>query len=356
MATTKAMVFAVLLLSAAFIVQTDFGKPEFYLGTTAPSRLALIINTWNDFQDHSLMDVDSFPCQAIQAYNALMAVGYTDDEITLMVYHTGDEFIDGDGNGVNDLDGVTIDYEDGEVTLENLERELTRMAFFSDESTEVVIYVVAHGGYSGYENAFSFEDGSKMSSYEFFDFLAPIRSENVFLFLDFCYSGSFVGEHCPFQGVYLWAASGNNLDLYYWNYKYMPEGLKAVFGESGSVFFHPFWKAIQEGRGVMDAFQYGRSQLLKWQRVDPNVYRQGADLPLKQSPDIRIEKGWVYEINGFATSLAYTGVALVALMLGTYAFAVGTTLYRWRRLAKMRTYWWADRSCATQAIGYGEDA
>jgi hypothetical protein len=356
MAAIKAMVFAVLLLSAAFIVQTDFGRPEFYLGTTAPSRLALIINTWNDFQDISLVDVDSFPSQAIQAYRALKAVGYTDDEITLMVYHTNDDFVDGDGNGVNDLDGVTIDYENGEVTRENLVRELTRMAFLSDESTEVVIYIVAHGGYAGCESAFSFEDGSKVSSNEFFDLLAPIRSENVFLFFDFCSSGSFVGEHRPFQGVYLWAASGNNLDLFYWNYKYMPEGLKAVFGESGSVFFHPFWKTIQEGGGVMDALQYGRSQLLKWQRVDPNVYRQGMDLPQKQSPDIRVEKGWENAINGFATSLAYTGVGLMALMLGTYAFAVGTTLYRWHRLAKMRTYWWEDRPKAVPAIGFGGEA
>jgi hypothetical protein len=355
MVATKAMVFTVLLLSAAFIVQTDFGRPEFYLGATAPSRMALIINTWNDFEDHSLIDVDSFPSQSIQAYKALMAAGYTNDEITLMIYHTGDDFVDGDGDGVNDLDGVTIDYENSEVTRENLERELTRMAFLSDESTEVMIYVVAHGGFSGYENAFSFEDGSKVSSNEFFDLLAPIKSENVFLFLDFCYSGSFVGEHRPFQGVYLWAASGNNLDLFYWNYKYMPEGLRAVFGESGSVFFHPFWKAIQEGGGVMDAFQYGRSQLLKWQRVDPIVYREGADLPLKQSPDIRIEKGWVSDINGFATSLAYTGMALMALMLGTYTFAIGATLYRWHKLAKMRTYWWADSSYTIQAIGFGEE-
>jgi hypothetical protein len=334
MAISKAVLLAVLIFSATFMVQTDFGRQEFYLGTTAQHRQALIINTWNDFPDHALEDVDTFPSQAIQAYRALKNVGYADDEITLMIYHTGDEFVDGDGDGVNDLDGVTIDYENSEVNLRNLEAELTRIAFFSDESTEVVIYIVAHGAYSGYENAFSFEDGSKMSSSEFFSLLAPIESENVFLFLDFCYSGGFVGGQHPFKGAYLWAASDNNLDLFYWNYKNIPEAEKAVFGESGSVFFHPFWKIIAEGGGLMDAFQYGRSQLLRWQRVDPTVYRQGADLPVKQRPDIWVEKGWLNEVHGFATSLAYTGVMLIGLMAGLYAFAVGSTLYRWRRLPR----------------------
>lgn len=335
MAISRALALAVLIFSATFIVQTDFGRQEFYLGTMAPYRHALIINTWNDFPDHALENVDTFPCQALQAYRALKNVGYTDDEITLMIYHTGDGFIDGDGDGVNDLEGVTIDYENAEVNRRNLEAELTRIAFFSDESAEVVIYIVAHGSYSGYENAFSFEDGSKMSSGDFFSLLAPIRSENVFLFLDFCYSGSFVGGQHPFKGVYLWAASGNNLDLFYWNYKNIPEAEKVIFGESGSVFFHPFWKVIAEGGGVMDAFQYGRSQLLRWQRVDPTVYRQGVDLPLKQEPDICVEKGWLNEVHGFATSLAYTGVTLIGLMLGLYAAAVGTTLYRWHRLERV---------------------
>jgi hypothetical protein len=340
MAAMKAMVFTVLLLSVAFIVQTDFGRPEFHLGTTAPSRLALIINTWNDFQDHSLFDVDSFPGQALQAYRALKAVGYTDEEITLMVYHTNDDFIDCEGDGVNDLDGVVVDHENDEVTKENLVKELVRMAFFSDESTEVVIYVVAHGAHSGYESAFSFEDGSKVSSNEFFDLLGPIRSENVFLLLDFCYSGSFVGSHYPFKGVYVWAASDNNLDLFYWNFKNMPEGAKAVYGESGSVFFHPFWDAVKEGMGVIDAFQYGRSQLLNWHRVDPTVYREGVDLPREQCPDFRVEKGWMNQVYGFATPLAYAGVALMALMMGAYAFAAGVTLYRWYRLEKASRYWW----------------
>jgi hypothetical protein len=335
MAISRALVLAVLIFSAAFIVQTDFGKQEFYIGTTAPFRQALIINTWNDFPDHTLEDVDSFPCQALQAYRALKNVGYADDEITLMVYHSGDEFIDGDGDGVNDLDGAIIDYENGEVNRKNLEAELTRIAFLSDASTEVVIYIVAHGAYSGYENAFSFEDGSKMSSNEFFDLLAPIRSENVFLFLDFCYSGGFLGGEHPFKGVYLWAASDNNLDLFYWNYKNIPEAEKAIFGESGSVFFHPFWKIIADGGGLMDAFQYARSQLLRWQRVDPTVYRQGVDLPLKQGPNISVERGWFNEVHGFATSLAYIGVTLIGLMFGVYAIAVGTTLYRWRRLERV---------------------
>jgi hypothetical protein len=79
-----------------------------------------------------------------------------------------------------------------------------------------------------------------------------------------------------------------------------------------------------------------------WHRVDPIIYRQGSDLASKQSPDIHVEKGWVSELNGFATSLAYAGVALMALMLGTYAFAIGTTLYRWYRLEKMNKYWWSD--------------
>lgn len=339
-----------LLFSVAFIVETDFGRPEFYLGASAPSRVALIINTWNDFDDHSLADVDSFPSQAILAYNALRGAGYTDDEITLMVYHTNDDFVDGDGDGVNDLEGAVVDYENGEVTKEAFVNELTKLAFLSDESTEVVIYVVAHGGYSGYENAITFEDGSRVSSSEFFDRIAPIKSENVFLFLDFCFSGSFVGDRRPFQGVYVWAASGNNLDLFYWNYKYMPEGLEAVFGESGSVFFHPFWEAIKGGSGVVDAFQYGRSQLLKWQRVDPNVYRQGADLPLKQSPEIRVEKSWVNEVNGLASFLAYAGVSFMAALMGAYALVVGTTLYRWHRLAKASTYWWAKGPSAVTAV------
>jgi hypothetical protein len=335
MPLSKAVILGVLIFSAAFIVQTDFGRQEFYLGTTAYHRQALIINTWNDFPDHALKEVDTFPAQALQAYRALKNVGYTDDEITLMVYHTGDDFIDGDGDGVNDLDLAVIDYENDKVNLKSLKEELTRIAFYSDESTEVVIYVVSHGAYSGYDNAFSFEDGSRISSSEFFSLLAPIKSANVFLFLDFCYSGGFVGGNYPFKGVYIWAASENNLDLFYWNFKIMPQAEKVIFGEDGSVFFHPFWKAIKEGSGVTDAFEYGRSQLLRWQRVDPTVYRQGVDLPLKQQPNMHIENGWVNELHGFATSLAYAGVSLIGLMAGLYAFAIGSTLFRWHRLEKV---------------------
>lgn len=336
MAFSRALALAVLIFSVSFIVQTDFGRQEFYLGSGAEHRQALIINTWNDFPDHTLVDVDSFPGQALQAYRALKSAGYTDSEITLMVFHTGVEFIDADGDGFNDLEGAEIDYENGEVNLENLKAELSRIAFFSDDSTEITIYIVAHGGYSGYENAFSFEDGSKMSSTEFFDLLNPIRSESVFLFFDFCYSGGFVGGQYPLKGVYLWAANDNNLDLFHWNYKNIPEAEKAIFGEDGSVFFHPFWKVIQEGGGVMDAYQYGRSQLLRWQRVDPTVYRMGVDLPLKQDPRIHVENRWLNEIHSLAAAMAYTGVSFIGLMLGAYALAVGTTLYRWRRLKRQR--------------------
>jgi glycosylphosphatidylinositol transamidase (GPIT) subunit GPI8 len=200
----------ILLFLAVFISQAQLVLGDVYLGQPL-ERHAVICNTGNDFPDYYLEEVDSFPAQSIQAYLALKKLGYQDDQITLMVYHTNDDLVDVDGDGNNDLGKAVIDYENGAVTKENLRAELMRLASTAGSDSEVVIYIVGHGGYAEGNVVFAFEDGSRVSYEELIGWLDGLNSNRVVLLFDFCYSGSFLGNKFPFTGTYITSASDGNV-------------------------------------------------------------------------------------------------------------------------------------------------
>ena len=72
-------------------------------------RLALIVNTWNDFPNENATDVDAMPAQALQAYFTLKERGFSEENINLMLCHHNQSFIDVEGDGSNDLEQVVVD-------------------------------------------------------------------------------------------------------------------------------------------------------------------------------------------------------------------------------------------------------
>ena len=97
--STLAIFLIVLVLC---IPQIGKVMDDVYIGWV-PEKYALIINTWNDFPLEGLSNVDALPAQALHAYDSLRKASSKDNEITLMVYHTGDNFVDYDGDKVDDL-------------------------------------------------------------------------------------------------------------------------------------------------------------------------------------------------------------------------------------------------------------
>lgn len=82
---------------------------------------------------------------------------------------------------------------------------------------------------------------------------------------------------------------------------------------------------------MVGAYQFGCTQLLRWQKVDPTVYREGADLPARQGPGIHIEKPWQNGVHDFAASLTSASITLMGAFLVSYALALARTVYSWRR-------------------------
>jgi hypothetical protein len=317
-----------LVLLVVCLPQIGKALDDFYIGR-AHEKHALIINSWNDFPQENLKNIDALPAQALHAYESLKAVGYSDGEITLMVYHTGDSFVDFNGDGIDDLSKAEIDYEDAAVSKANLREALTEMAANSGENAEIVIYIISHGAYYMETVVFTFEDGSIVSYGELMDWLRPIKTKNVIILLDFCYSEGFTNNSFELCGAYVWASSPFTVDLFYSNWTNMNSADKAIFGIAGSVFFHPFWNLITEGKGVKESYYYGRSQLLRWKEVDHTIYRQNfKDLALMQRPAYHIQRDT--SINLFAMLAGLSTVAnSMLVVLALVSTAIVVPLARW---------------------------
>ena len=320
----------ILLFLAAFISQAQPVLSDVYLGQS-PERHAVICNTGNDFPDYYLEDVDSFPAQSMQAYLALKRLGYQDDEITLMVYHTGDDFVDVDGDNNNDLGKAVIDYENEAVTKDSLKIELMKLARAAGSDSEVVIYIVGHGGYAEGNVVFAFEDGTHVSYEELISWLEGLKSNRVILLLDFCYSGSFLENRFPFVGTYISSASDGNVALFHWNWVNLTAADTAIFGASGSVFFHPFWNKVAEGRSLREAYDYARVQLLHWADIDPTMYRDfrvARDVVKRQQPVMYVKEAGVYDLAPIAGALSTAVALLIVAVIALYAAILALTFRR----------------------------
>ena len=241
------------------------------IGNADTDRFALIINTSDDFACANAYNIDSFPAQSLQAYWVLKDLGYSDDEIVLMLYHVNDDFIDVDGDGHNDLQDALIDVENEDVTKERLYEELRNLATIIDDDDELIVYLVDHGEHHSKTSAsFLFEVGSALTEQEFAEWLNEIRCEKMVVLLDFCHSGNFASSLIEPGRIIVASAAGNNEAYYYWEAGNMlSEANKEIFGNAGSVFFHPFWKMIKEGRTIEEAYEYGKEQMLRWAIIDP---------------------------------------------------------------------------------------
>jgi hypothetical protein len=334
--SSKAIIIVVILLFlATFVPQAQLVLSDVYLGQSS-ERHDVICNTGNDFPDYSLENVDSFPARSLQAYFALKKLGYQDSEITLMLYHTGDDFVDAYGNNSNDLSKAVIDYENDAVTKDNLRKELMKLASNAGRDSEVVIYIIGHGGYTEGIPVFAFEEGTHVSYDELIGWLEGLKSNRVILLLDFCYSGSFLGGRYPFTGTYITSTSDGNIALFYWNWYNLTNTDTAIFGASGSVFFHPFWNEVAEGKSLREAYDYAKVQLLHWADIDPTIYRDfraARDVVKRQQPVMYVKEADIIDLAPITGALSMVVTLLIIAVVVLYATVLFNTF---RRQAKVQ--------------------
>lgn len=220
-----------------------------------------------------IYDQDCMPAQALQAYYILRALGYNDSNICFMLYHknddcTSDDFIDIDGDGLNDLNGSdpnypfvpVIDYENENVTKDNLTKEMQNFSSHLTENDTFLVYLVNHGGYDAMQAYFCFEeDGmTKEKLYEdkFDELLDNFACKKIYVFIDCCFSGNFITtayESTPATQRRVCISSSSDVVTFLWPNASVAHPEKKA---AGSFFFHPFWERIKLGESIVEAYNY----------------------------------------------------------------------------------------------------
>jgi hypothetical protein len=216
-------------------------------------------------------DTDGFPAQALQVYWTLKDHGYTDNNIFLMLYHTGDDVIDIDASDSysNDLNrsGVVaeIDVENNGVNSSRFKEELnvTHPGSFASNISgidQLIIYMVDHGSNTivGDGSAtFHFEaDDSYISEQEFFDLVKEINCRRMMINIDICFSGNFLRQdsinwyNLP-RSILI--TSATNTLSWYWRDNNNPDNF------AGSWFFHQFWEQLNQNYTVEEAYDYAKA-------------------------------------------------------------------------------------------------
>ncbi|MFW9818574.1 MAG: C13 family peptidase [Candidatus Thorarchaeota archaeon] len=217
----------------------------------------------------SNQDTDGFPAQALHIYWILKDHGYTDDDIFLMLYHTGDDIIDIDASDgfSNDLNrsGILaeIDVENNDVNASRFKRELNVAISGSFASSikprdQLIIYMVDHGSNKvlGDGNAtFHFEaDDSYITEIEFVNLVRLINCKRMLINIDICFSGNFLNEDLNIGSSWydipksILITSTTNLLSWYWRDNNNADGF------AGSFFFHRFWDGLNQNRTIENAF------------------------------------------------------------------------------------------------------
>ena len=213
----------------------------------------------------SNIDTDGFPAQALQVYSVLKNRGYTDDNIFLMLYHTGDSIIDiNASDGIpNDLVGAVIDVENDDVNTSRFKRELNVSisgSFASGIQTndELIIFITDHGSnkvLSDGNATFHFEaDDRYITEVEFYNLVKQINCARMLINIDMCFSGNFLNENANIG--FSWYNIPNSILItsttdilsWYWRDNNNTDGF------AGSWFFHQFWEQINQSQTVGDAF------------------------------------------------------------------------------------------------------
>ncbi len=214
---------------------------------------------------------DGFPAQALQVYWILKDNGYTDDNIFLMLYHTGDDVIDIDAADIytNDLNrsGVLagIDVENDDVNASRFKQELDVFNPGSFASSlrakdQLIIFMTDHGSNAVLpdKNAtFHFEaDNSYINETEFYDLVKEIPCTRMLICVDCCFSGNFLNENSNIgQSWYnlpncILISAASNVLSWYWINNKNPDGF------AGSWFFHPFWEQLDLNQTLLSAYNF----------------------------------------------------------------------------------------------------
>jgi len=210
-------------------------------------------------------DSDGFPAQALQVYWILKNHGYTDENILLMLYHTGDDVIDIYANdGIpNDLTGADVDVENDDVNASRFKQELdvSNPGSFASgirSKDQLIIFMTDHGSNAILpdKNAtFHFEaDNSYINETEFYDLVKEINCERMLICVDCCFSGNFLNENKNIgQSWYnlpncILISAASNVLSWYWINNNNPDGF------AGSWFFHPFWDQLDQNQTIISAY------------------------------------------------------------------------------------------------------
>ena len=218
----------------------------------------------------SNIDTDGFPAQALQVYWILKNQGYTDENLFLMLYHTGDSIIDiNASDGIpNDLVGAVIDVENDDVNTSRFKSELDVSisgSFASEIQTndELIIFITDHGSnkvLSDGNATFHFEaDDSYITEVEFYNLVKQINCARMLINIDMCFSGNFLNENANIG--FSWYNIPNSILItsttdilsWYWRDNNNADGF------AGSWFFHQFWEQINQSQTVGDAFNYAKN-------------------------------------------------------------------------------------------------
>ncbi|MHA2131817.1 MAG: C13 family peptidase [Promethearchaeota archaeon] len=218
------------------------------------------------------VDSDGFPAQALQVYWILRDHGYTDDNIFLMLYHTGDSVIDINAtDGIsNDLSGAIRDVENDDVNASRFKQELDisvpgsfASGIIADD--QLIIFMVDHGSNRVLVDGnatFHFEaDDSYITELEFFNLVSQINCERKLINIDICFSGNFLNSDSNIgQSWYnlpdsILVTSTTNMLSWYWRENNNPDGF------AGSWFFHQFWNQLDRNQTIGDAFNNAKNSI-----------------------------------------------------------------------------------------------
>jgi len=246
-------------------------------------------------------------------------MGYQDNQVCLMIYHANDSYIDGNFDGVNDLDGAVIDFENDLVSKSNLRHALENLSRQVGQADEVIVYLAGHGNVTdGGAVGISFENHELVTQTEFSDWLDRIRCKRISIFLDFCYSGDFGKSITTLGRIVVCSSEDKRESWYYWDWgPYLDSTERAVFGDSGSAFFHPFWKKMGEGATLQESFGYAREQCYNWGLIDPS----SRSTTQAQNPQMYIEERSILDEfislypGGLAGFLVAAAVALIVELI-----------------------------------------
>ncbi|HME55044.1 MAG TPA: C13 family peptidase [Candidatus Lokiarchaeia archaeon] len=209
----------------------------------------VIVSSFDDFPDEK--NTTTFLAQALQEYWWYRNQGLGDDNITMMAVVNNYKYVDYDYNGMNDLDKCKLDYIDGNVTKVQFVKTLNCLAKSVTKESEIVISLIGQGE-SGATSGHDFSDGI-LTPAMLESALNEISCKKMTILIDCCFSGIFIEPLKASNRIIITSTNTKSQAWYYWNWgEYLTTSDLDTFGNSGSVFFHPFWSEIAKNFSIVE--------------------------------------------------------------------------------------------------------